>query len=57
MAYVIDDDLQARTAAVVTDLRKVALIIDDLRRDALDAGLAETEMPLGEAIQAVHRAP
>ena len=53
MAYAVDDELQARTAAVVTELRKVALLIDEPWRDALDTGLPKTEIPLGEAIQAV----
>jgi hypothetical protein len=56
MAEVVDADLQERTAAVIGQLRKVADMIDDLWRDTLEAGVSDTEIPLGEASQAVQRA-
>ena len=56
MVYVVDDGPKERTAAVIAELRKVAAMIDELWRDALEAGPGDTEIPLGEASQAVHRA-
>jgi hypothetical protein len=56
MAYVIDDGPEERTACVIGALRTVATMIDELWRDALEAGPSDTEIPLGEASQAVHRA-
>jgi hypothetical protein len=56
MAYVVDDGPEERTAYVIAELRKVAAMIDELRRDALKAARSDTEIPLGEASQAVYRA-
>jgi hypothetical protein len=56
MAHVLDDHLQHRTASVLAELRKAALMVDELWRDALESGVSETEIPMGEASQAVHRA-
>ena len=56
MAHVVDDGIEERTSFVIAELRKVAVTIDQLWRDALDAGLSESEIPLREASQAVYRA-
>jgi hypothetical protein len=56
MAHVVDDRIEERTSCVIAELRKVAVTIDQLWRDALDAGLSDTEIPLREASQAVYRA-
>ena len=56
VANVLDDHLQDRTASVLAELRKAAFMIDELWRDTLESGVSETEIPMGEASQAVHRA-
>jgi hypothetical protein len=56
MAHVVDDGIDERTSIVIAELRRVAVMVDQLWRDALDAGLSDTEIPLGDASQAVHRA-
>jgi hypothetical protein len=56
MSHVVDDGIEERTSFVIAELRKVAVTIDQLWRDALDAGLSESEIPLREASQAVYRA-
>jgi hypothetical protein len=56
MAHVVDDGIEERTSFVIAELRKVAVTIDQLWRDALDAGFSESEIPLREASQAVYRA-
>jgi hypothetical protein len=53
MAHVVDDGIEERTSFVIAELRKAAVMIDQLWRDALDAGLSDTEIPLREASQAV----
>lgn len=56
MVYVVDGGSEEQTASVIAELQKVAAMIDELWRDALEAGPSDTEIPLGEASQAVHRA-
>jgi hypothetical protein len=56
MVHVVDDGIEERTSFVIAELRKAAVMIDQLCRDALDAGLSDTEIPLREASQAVYRA-
>jgi hypothetical protein len=56
MAHVVDDGIAERTSFVIGELRKMAVMIDQLWRDALDAGLSDTEIPLRDASQAVYRA-
>ena len=56
MAYVVDGGPEERTVYVVAELRNVAAMIDKLWRDVLEAGPGDTEIPLCEASQAVHRA-
>jgi hypothetical protein len=56
MAHVVDDGIEERTSFVIAELRKVAVTIDQLWRDALDAGISDSEIPLREASQAVYRA-
>jgi hypothetical protein len=56
MAYVVDDGPEERTAYVIAELGKVVAMIDQLWRDALVVGPSDSEMALGEASQAVHRA-
>ena len=56
MAHVVDDGIAERTCFVIGELRKTAVMIDQLWRDALDAGLTDTEIPLRDASQAVYRA-
>jgi hypothetical protein len=56
MACVVDDRVEERTSFVVAELQKVAVMIDEFWRDALQARLSDTEIPLCEASQAVHRA-
>jgi hypothetical protein len=56
MGYVVDDGIEERTVFVIAELRKVAVMIDQLWRDALDASLSDIEIPLREASQAVYRA-
>jgi hypothetical protein len=56
MAHVVDDGIDERTSIVIAELRRVAVMIDQLCRDALDAGISDTEIPLREASQAVYRA-
>jgi hypothetical protein len=56
MAHVVDDGTEERTSFVIVELRKLAVMIDQLWRDALDAGLSDTEIPLRDASQAVYRA-
>jgi hypothetical protein len=56
MAQVVYDGIEERTYFVIAELREVAVTIDQLWRDALDAGLSDSEIPLREASQAVYRA-
>ena len=56
MAYVVDDGPEERTVYVMAELGKVVAMIDELWRDALVAGPSDSEIALGEASQAVHRA-
>ncbi len=56
MAYVVDDGPEERTGYVIAQLGRVVAMIDALWRDALVAGRSDSEIPLGEASQAVHRA-
>ena len=56
MAYVVDDGLEERTGYVIAELGRVVAMIDELWRDALVAGPSDSEIALGEASQAVHRA-
>ena len=56
MAYVVDNGPEERTAYVIAEVGKVVVMIDELWRDALVAGPSDSEIALGEASQAVHRA-
>jgi hypothetical protein len=46
LAHVVDVGMDERTSFVIAELRKVAVMIDQLWRDALEAGLSDTEIPL-----------
>ena len=55
MAHVVDDGIDERTSFLIAEIRKVAVMIDQLWRDVLEAGLSDTEFPLRDASQAVYR--
>jgi hypothetical protein len=56
MTQIVDDEIEEQTSFVIAELQRLAVVIDQLWRDALDAGLSDTEISLREASQAVYRA-
>jgi hypothetical protein len=50
------EGLEDRQDAVAAELGRAAIALDELWRDAVDAGTTDAAISLGEASQSVHRA-